>query len=307
LCNDPSAVREKSMNPFKIVGLGEVLWDIFPDGARFGGAPANFACDAAQLGADAYLVSQIGVDDLGTRALVELAERGVRTDFVAKTDRLPTGTVDVELDVEGKPRFVIHENVAWDELSWSDTLADLAARADAVCFGTLGQRCPAARGTIQRFLHATRSACLRVFDINLRQRYFDRDTVIESLNIASALKLNDDELPILLSLVGQGAPDDHASLRRLAERFGLSVVALTRGAAGAKLFVKGEIVDIAAPRIGVRDTVGAGDAFTAALVIGYLRGDSLRTIAERAVAVAGFVCTQAGATPILPKSLPHER
>lgn len=219
------------MQRFTIVGLGEVLWDMFPDGARFGGAPANFACHAAMLGGDAYVVSQVGHDDLGARAIAALHGHGVHTDFVTSSPDRPTGTVQVTLDPQGKPAFAIGADAAWDALAWTDRMSELAGRADAVCFGTLGQRSPAARATIRQFLDAIRPDCLGIFDVNLRPPYYDGQLILDSLARANALKLNDDELPIVAGIAGVHG-DDRAVLVGLRDRYDLRFVALTRGARG---------------------------------------------------------------------------
>lgn len=284
-----------------VVGLGEVLWDVFPDGPRFGGAPANYACHAASLGADSRMVSAVGRDDLGERALQALRDQGVETSEVQRSD-YPTGVVHIQLDVEGKASYEFLDNTAWDHLEWLTELASLAERTAAVCFGTLGQRSRDSRETIQRFVRATPVSCLRIFDINLRPPFYANDTILESLHIANILKLNDDELPIVAKLCGLGGTN-RDMMRSLAERFDLQLVALTRGASGA-LLVRGEQAsDHAGVATSVIDTVGAGDSFTAAMTLGLLAGRDLESINDRASRVAAFVCSQAGATPSLPSEL----
>lgn len=288
-----------------IVGLGEILWDVFPEGPQFGGAPANFACSAAELGGstvDAFIVGSVGRDDLGTRAIELLESHGVRTDFVSPAEQ-PTGQVLVTLDATGRPSFEIAQDAAWDNLAWSETLAQLAARADAVCFGTLGQRGGIARDTIQRFVRATRPDCLRILDINLRPPFWSEDVVRQSLALANVLKLNDTELPTVADILGwQGS--DHDLLERLLAQFSLRLVALTRGEQGAVLVSgTGEMSDLPAQPTTIADTVGAGDAYTAALAIGLLRDLPLAQTNAWAIRVAAFVCSQAGATPRLPEHL----
>lgn len=283
---------------FTIVGLGELLWDLFPDGPRFGGAPANFACHAAALGANAYLASSIGRDELGRKGQDALRAHGVHADCVAVCDAAPTGTVAVTLDAAGKAQFRFAADVAWDHLQWSEPLERLAEGCAAVCFGTLAQRSEISRQTIRRFVLATPPAALRIFDINLRAPYYDENTIRESLALANILKLNDDELPIVASWCGMSGTDTQV-LSQLAEQFELDVVALTRGPHGALLWRRGEISDAGGLPVVVRDTVGAGDAFTAALAIGLLRNDSLDVINQRACQVAAHVCSCSGATPPL--------
>jgi fructokinase len=291
--------------PRTIVGLGEVLWDVFPDGARFGGAPANFACIAAQLAgerASVCVASRVGHDELGRRALAALSAHGVDTRSVGQDER-PTGQVLVQLDGAGHASYTFAADTAWDNLVWSNELAELARRSDVVCFGTLGQRSAASKDTIQRFVRETPAAALRVFDINLRPPYWTPKVVFDSLELAGVLKLNDAELPILRDLLSLHGSDREV-LHELCDRFSLGVVALTRGAAGSLLLNgAGECSDLSGSPVNVVDTVGAGDAFTAALVVGLLDGLPLGTIHQWAARVAAFVCTQPGATPRIPDSL----
>ncbi len=285
-----------------IVALGEVLWDVFPDGAKFGGAPANFACHAAAFGARAAMVSCVGDDELGAGAISALRERRVATEYVARSPDYPTGTVQVALDDAGKPTFTIAEDVAWDHLQWADSLSSLAASADAVVFGTLGQRATASRETIQRFLRATRPTALRIYDINIRPPFFSDRVILESLELANMLKLNDDELPIVASAAGLSGSDD-AVMRHLAEKFELDAIALTRGADGSLLMRGDQVSEQPGVAVDVEDTVGAGDSFTATLAMGLLRGMNLDAVNQAASRVAAYVCSQAGATPDMPAEL----
>lgn len=285
-----------------IVGIGEILWDLFPDEARFGGAPANFACHAAALGGDAYVVSRVGSDKLGLRALQELQQRGVKTDFIATDRTRATGTVDVTFDATGVASYRFASDVAWDALVWSDGLQSLAARADAVCFGTLGQRNRQSRNMIRRFVAATSESCLRIFDANLRPPFFDQEVIAESLKLANVLKVNDEELPVIADIAGVDGSAGEA-VRELARRCALRCVAVTRGARGAMLLLDDHIFESAGQKVTVVDTVGAGDAFTAALASGLLRNEQPEELLHCAVEVATFVCTQPGATPSLPKQL----
>ena len=278
-----------------VVGLGEVLWDVFPDGPRFGGAPANYACHAASLGADSHMVSAVGRDDLGDRALQAFSEHTVETSAVQRNG-YRTGAVHIELDAEGKARYEFVDNTAWDHLERSPALDDLAARADAVCFGTLGQRSRESEQTIRRFVATTSAPCLRVFDVNLRPPYYADSALLESLKIANILKLNDDELPIVAELCGLSGTDREIR-QSLAQRFDFRIVALTRGPQGSLLVSGNEASDHPGVATSVIDTVGAGDAFTAALTLGVLAELELEAIHDRASRVAAFVCSQAGATP----------
>ena len=284
-----------------VIGLGEALWDVFPDAARFGGAPANFACHAAALGSEAWMVSAVGRDRLGDDAVASLAQKGVHTLMVQRNDR-PTGTVTVTLDAEGKAAYAFAQDPAWDHLAWNESLALLAGRCRAVCFGSLAQRAPETRGTIRRFLKACSPACVRVFDVNLRQEFFSREVIEASLALAEVLKLNDDEVKVLAAMLGLPA-DEEAFAAEVAARFGLDTVALTRGARGSLIWHRGAYDEREAPKVNVVDTVGAGDAFTAALVTGLLHEEDLAAIHRHASEVAAFVCTQAGATPELPVEL----
>jgi fructokinase len=285
-----------------IVGLGEILWDVFPDGPRFGGAPANFACHSAALGAHAHMASAVGADDLGDRAVATLQRHAVTTECVQPLADFPTGSVQVQVDADGKPRYEFGKDDAWDHLTWSDALADLAARSDAICFGTLGQRHQASRRTIQRFVGATSTSSWRIFDINLRPPFYDEAVIEQSLALANVLKLNDEELAILTPLYGlMGSPANRIS--QLAEQHDLRLVALTLGSQGALLVRESEVSECSGAEVRVRDTVGAGDAFTAAMTLGILHKGNLDTINRHACRVAEFVCTQPGATPILPDQL----
>ena len=284
--------------PFKILGIGEILWDLLPSGRQLGGAPANFVCHAQALGAQARLISRVGDDDLGREILARWRALGLPTETIVIDPQAPTGTVSVELAADGQPRFTIHENVAWDRLTADATALAAAAEADAVCFGTLAQRSVAGRRAIGELLAATRSSALRIFDVNLRPPFVDRAVIAESLAEANVLKLNETELPILAAMF---SIDDQ--LATLADRFELRLVALTRGSAGSLLYADGQSSDHAGLPVQVRDAVGAGDAFTAAVTLGFLRHWDLETINQRANEVAAFVCSQAGATPPLPDEI----
>jgi fructokinase len=282
-----------------IVGLGEILWDVFPDGPRFGGAPANFTCSAASLGKqsiEAWMVSSVGNDDLGERAIATLQQHGINTSCVEVQSR-PTGKVLVELDADGCASYQFGTDSAWDYLHWSAALKQLALRTDAVCFGTLGQRCEQSRTSIQKFVAATNHAALRILDINIRRPFLTDQVMIDSLQLANVLKLNEEELAVVATLLGlSGSPV--SMLRQLADQFDLQVVALTRGADGAVLLRGNEISEQAGFTTVVVDTVGAGDAFTAVLTLGLLNGVELDAINRNACEVAAFVCSQSGATGI---------
>ena len=286
----------------QIVGLGEVLWDVFPAGPRFGGAPANFVCSAAGVGGNsvhASMVSAVGRDSLGEKGLEEFRKRSVDATHVAQMD-LQTGQVIVQLDAQGQASYQFLEDTAWDNIPWTTDLQTLAQKADAVCFGTLGQRSNVSRDTIRQFINSTPNGCLRILDINLRPPYWTDEVILESLPLANVLKLNSDELPIVASLLSlHGSEED--LMRQLLRKFSLRLAALTRGAMGSLLLSgTGERSELPGQEIRVVDTVGAGDAFTAALTVGLLKNKPLADVHSWADRIAAFVCTQAGATPEFP-------
>jgi fructokinase len=287
---------------FKLVGLGEVLWDLLPGGRQLGGAPANFTYHARALGADARIISRIGHDDLGREALERLTKLGVPTDCIEVDPTLPTGTVGVEVAADGQPQFTIHEHVAWDALSGESSGRHAIAAADAVCFGTLAQRSEPSRSSIISLVAAAPPHALRILDVNLRQNYFSSRLINESLAFADVLKLNETELPQLAALFDLTG-DERSQIRQLAERNLLRVVAYTRGGRGSLLFSEGHWSEHPGFPTKVLDTIGAGDSFTAALALGLLAGWELERINDHANRVAAFVCSQAGATPALPETL----
>lgn len=285
-----------------MVGLGEILWDLLPTGKALGGAPANFAYHAHALGAVASVVSTVGRDYLGQEILQRLDHLGVDRDFVAEDSSHPTGTVSVHVDKRGIPEYIIHEDVAWDFIPYEPGLDSLAAAADAVCFGSLGQRSPVSRTTIQRFLAATRPECQHVLDINLRQHFYTPDIISHSLELAHILKLNEDELPVLAAMLSLHGPVQD-QLSQLLQRYQLKLIALTRGSQGAILQTPHETADCPGFSVAVADTVGAGDAFTAAMMIGLLSGRPLPEVNRHACRIAAFVCAQHGATPAIRANL----
>ena len=296
------------MNKSVIVSLGEVLWDLFPEGPRFGGAPANFACHGAALGANMSLISAVGNDLRGREAVDILQGYGIDVTGIQLIPDAPTGAVGVSLDPKGKPTFTIHEGAAWDRIAWMPELETQITAADAVYFGTLGQRCGVSRSTIRRALQiAKASGIARILDINLRPPFYDAPMIRESIQCASILKLSDDELPEVLGACEMDTVSEpEGNLRNLLERFALDLLVMTRGPEGALLLSPNEMVDQPGILTQVRDTVGAGDAFTAALVTGLLRGDSLETIARTACEYAAAVCSQPGAVPKLPGISDHD-
>ncbi|MBR5076235.1 MAG: carbohydrate kinase [Bacteroidales bacterium] len=277
-----------------IVGIGEILWDMLPSGKALGGAPANFAYHAQRLGEEGWAVSAIGDDPLGAEIMDIVTDKKLRN-IIAVTDK-PTGTVQVSLDDKGVPSYNIMEDVAWDNIPFTPEMEALAARADAVCFGSLVQRM-ASRDSVLRFLRATRPEALRVFDINLRQHYYSPEVIDESLKLANILKINDDEIRIVADMFGLG-DDDTAACRALVERYALKLVILTKGADGSEVITAEEAIPQAVGKVNVVDTVGAGDSFTAAFVVAYLRGDSLSDAQRLANETAAYVCSCKGAMPL---------
>ena len=285
-----------------LVGLGEILWDLLPGGKRLGGAPANFAYQAQSLGGIAAVVSCVGNDDLGHEVLRRLDDLGLDRRYVAVDRDHPTGTVTVRLNADGHPDYTIQEEVAWDYMPFSSGLQALADRTDAVCYGSLCQREAVSRQTIRQFLAATNPACLRIFDINLRQAYYGRESIHVLLKLSNVFKLNDEELPVVAQLLRIGGSETDI-LAQLVERYALRLIALTKARDGSRLYGFGEDLAHRGYPADIADTVGAGDSFTAALTLGLLRGHSLDRINEHANRVASFVCAQPGAMPGLPAAL----
>ena len=288
---------------FNVIGVGEVLWDLLLTGPQLGGAPANFAYHAHALGAQTQVITRVGKDDYGREIIRRFHEMGLPETTVQIDETVPTGTAKVALSGDGLAHFTIQENVAWDHIAVTTEALVAASEAHAICFGSLAQRSEPSRNTIQQLVAAAPADALRVFDINLRQQFYSRDVIEQSLQRANVLKLNDDELPTLAAMFNlTGAAEDH--IERLAQMFGLRLVALTRGANGSLLYQKNNDEarwsDCSSRPVKVVDTVGAGDSFTAATVLGLLRKMDLDEINTIANEVARYVCSQPGATPALP-------
>ncbi|MBL8814287.1 MAG: carbohydrate kinase [Planctomycetaceae bacterium] len=290
---------------FRIAGLGEILWDVFPDAAHFGGAPANFSCSAAGVGGelvDVLMISAVGNDVEGDRAIEELRKRNVDTSFVHRNG-FPTGQVIVELNQKGEASYRFLENIAWDHLHYDAAMEAMAKTLDAVCFGTLGQRASESEETVHRLINATRPACLKIFDINFRPPYWTPEVVRSTLPLADVLKLNNDEIKVLGRVLELSGSDEEIA-RQILQRYPLKWLVVTRGADGSLILGKnGERSEVPGKSIAVVDTVGAGDAFTAALTVGLLLNRPLTDIHHRASEVAAWTCTQPGATPKFPASL----
>ena len=282
-----------------ILSCGEVLWDLFPDGARFGGAPANFACHAAILGGEVSLLSAVGTDARGDEALTILQGFGIDSSLIQRIPGAATGSVGVSVDAAGKPSFEIHADSAWDRIAWTKALEARLGAIDAIYFGTLGLRGAESRATIRRAVSLAKTrSILRVLDVNLRKPFHDAALIRESIAQASVLKLSDDELGEVAAACGvvmDTRPE--ATLRALLARFQLDLLVMTRGAEGAILVSANDAVfQPGIPTI-VRDTVGAGDSFTAALVIGLLRHEPHAAVLRKACEIASAVCAHAGAVP----------
>ena len=294
---------------FNVIGVGEVLWDLLVTGPQLGGAPANFAYHAHALGARAQVITRVGKDDYGREIIRRFRKMGLPETTVQIDDTVPTGTAKVALSGDGLAHFTIQENVAWDHIAVTPEALVAASEAHAICFGSLAQRSEPSRNTIQQLVAETTADGLRVFDINLRQQFYSRGLIEESLQLANVLKLNDDELPTLAEMFGLTGLPEHQikhQIEWLAHTFSLRLVALTRGANGSLLYQKdndnNEVrwSDCPSRPVKVVDTVGAGDSFTAAMVLGLLRKMDLDEINTIANEVARYVCSQPGATPALP-------
>jgi fructokinase len=284
----------------RIVGLGELLWDMLPAGPRLGGAPANFAVGCARLGARSAMASAVGRDPLGKQALQLLRQAGVETSAIEENS-LPTSVVTVTLDAAGHAAYSIEQPVAWDALEWNSAWRALAAEADAVCFGTLAQRSAESRDAVREFVKHTREKCVRVFDVNLRSPHWDAETLRWGLEHATLLKLNEDELPVLLKaaeITQADGSNERAGAKALLEYgVGLRMVCVTLGGRGSVLVTEKDTVIHPGFPCTVADTVGAGDAFTAAMVTYWLRDAPLKGVAAAANRLGCYVASQPGAMP----------
>jgi fructokinase len=285
---------------FKVIGVGEVLWDLMPDGKQLGGAPANFAYHARSLGANASVITRVGEDPLGREILQRFKEMGIADDAVQIDAIKPTGTVAVMVENGGVPQFSIRENVAWDRLAPTAAARRSVHEANAICFGSLAQRNSISRAVIQQLMAEAPDGALRIFDINLRQQYYSREVIEQSLRLANVLKLNDTEMSVLADMFELGT-GPREQIQRLSRLFELQLVALTRGPQSSLLYQDARWSEQISESVKVADTVGAGDAFTATLTMGLLSKMDLEEVHGIAAQVAGFVCSHAGATPTLPR------
>ena len=283
-----------------IVGMGEALWDVLPEGKKIGGAPANFAYHVSQFGFDSRVVSAVGNDELGDEIMEVFKEKQLKNQ-IERVD-YPTGTVQVTLDDEGVPCYEIKEGVAWDNIPFTDELKRLALNTRAVCFGSLAQRNEVSRATINRFLDTMPDidGQLKIFDINLRQGFYTQEIISTSLQKCNILKINDEELDIVTRLFALPGMGQEERCRTLLKRYTLKALILTCGARGSFVFTPEETSYRDTPKVEVADTVGAGDSFTAAFTAAILSGGTVREAHRLAVDVSAYVCTQKGAMPLLP-------
>jgi fructokinase len=286
-----------------VVGLGEVLWDVLPEGKKLGGAPANFAYHAGQfLGMDNTIaVSALGEDKLADETIEALREHGLN-DLLPRVP-YPTGTVQVQLDEQGIPTYDIKENVAWDNIPFDDDIAQIARNCRAVCFGSLAQRNVVSRTTIQKFLDATPHDCLKIFDINLRQQFYTQEILRESFQRCNILKINDEELVLIGRMFGYPGLDIENKCWLILGKYNLDMLVLTCGTNGSYVFTPGHVSFQETPKVKVADTVGAGDSFTGSFVGSILNGKSVSEAHRTAVQVSAYVCTQNGAMPAYPEEL----
>ena len=285
------------------VGIGEILWDVLPEGKVLGGAPANFAYHVSQFGFKSCDVSAVGTDGLGKEIRRVLDEK--RMDYVLEDVPFPTGTVQVTLDSGGIPQYEICENVAWDNIIFTDELENLATQTRVVCFGSLAQRNQVSHAAIKRFIAALSTDALKVFDINLRQHFYNKELIEESLRSANILKINDDEILIVAGLFGWEGRSEMEICQLLRQDYALDMVILTKGTKGSYVLSADKTLFRPTPLVQVADTVGAGDSFTAGFVAALLHGCSLEDAHRLAVDISAYVCTCRGAMPVLPDSLKH--
>ena len=284
-----------------IVGLGEALWDVLPEGKKLGGAPANFAYHAAQFGLDTIAISALGEDKLAEETIDALKEHNLN--YLMPRVPYPTGTVQVTLTGDGIPTYDIKENVAWDNIPLTDEMLEVAKNARAVCFGSLAQRNVVSRENIHKFLDATPDDCVKIFDINLRQQFYTKEVIKESLKRCNILKINDEELVLIGRMFGYPGLDIENKCWLILGKYNLDMLVLTCGTNGSYVFTPGQMSFQETPKVEVADTVGAGDSFTGSFVGSILNGKPVPEAHKTAVQVSAFVCTQNGAMPEVPDRL----
>lgn len=289
------------MNTKYVVGLGEALWDVLPEGKKLGGAPANFAFHAGQFGLNSIAVSALGEDKLAEETIQQLEEKKLQ--YCMPRVPYPTGTVQVTLDDEGIPTYDIKENVAWDNIPFTDEVKAIAENARAVCWGSLAQRNVVSRESIYKFLDATPKDCMKIFDINLRQNFYTKEIIQESLKRSNVLKINDEELVIIGRMFGYPGLDIENKCWLILGKYNLDMLVLTCGVNGSYVFSKGAMSYLETPKVEVADTVGAGDSFTGSFVASVLLGKTIAEAHRIGVNVSAYVCTQKGAMPKIPEHL----
>ena len=292
---------DTNLNNKYCVGLGEILFDVLPTGSQLGGAPANFAYHAGQHGLRSVAVSAIGKDVLGDEALRQLDKKHLQ--YVLPQVNYPTGTVQVTLDSDGVPTYDIKQGVAWDNIPFTDEIRDIAANCGAVCWGSLAQRSEVSRRTIYQFLDNTPTDCLKIFDINLRQNFYNKDIICESLKRCNVLKINDEELVTIGRLFGYPGLDIENKCWLILGKYDLDMLVLTCGVNGSYVFAPGFSSFQETPKVQVADTVGAGDSFTGTFCASILKGKSIAEAHKLAVEVSAYVCTQNGAMPQIPAEM----
>lgn len=284
-----------------VVGLGEALWDILPDGKKLGGAPANFAFHAGQFGLNAIAVSALGEDKLAEETIEQLEAKKLA--YCMPRVPYPTGTVRVTLDAGGVPTYDIKENVAWDNIPFNKDIEDIARKTRAVCWGSLAQRNVVSRDTIYSFLDATPKDCMKIFDINLRQNFYTKEAIRASIKRCNVLKINDEELVLIGRMFGYPGLDIENKCWLILGKYNLDMLVLTCGINGSYVFTRGTMSYQPTPKVKVADTVGAGDSFTGSFCAAILYGKSVAEAHRLAVEVSAYVCTQNGAMPVLPQEV----
>ena len=285
-----------------IVGLGEALWDVLPEGKKLGGAPANFAYHAGQFGLDAIAISALGEDALAEETVEALKEHNLN--YLMPRVPYPTGTVQVTLAEGGIPTYEIKEGVAWDNIPYTNEMADIAKSARAVCFGSLAQRNSVSRENIRKFLADTPADCLKICDINLRQQFYSKEVLEDSFKLCNILKINDEELVVVNRMFGYDGLDMRQTCEKMVQDYGLKMLVLTCGTNGSYVFTDDGLTSFQdTPKVEVADTVGAGDSFTGSFCACIINGKPVQEAHKTAVAVSAFVCTQNGAMPVVPETL----
>ena len=285
-----------------IVGLGEVLWDVLPEGKKLGGAPANFAYHAGQFGLDTIAISALGEDALAEETIEALKEHNLN--YLMPRVPYPTGTVQVTLAEGGIPTYEIKEGVAWDNIPYTNEMADIAKSARAVCFGSLAQRNSVSRENIRKFLADTPADCLKICDINLRQQFYSKEVLEDSFKLCNILKINDEELVVVNRMFGYEGLDMRQTCEKMVQDYGLKMLVLTCGTNGSYVFTDDGLTSFQdTPKVEVADTVGAGDSFTGSFCACIINGKPVQEAHKTAVAVSAFVCTQNGAMPVVPENL----